>query len=256
MKNWTKYLAFATLALPVIASASEFRLTYTDYGAQPLSPLFFSASDNTFDIFDLGGTASTGIKKIAEGGDTSTELAYAGAAGSHVGAYGRVGSAPIGTGGTASLLFNVDASHPYFSFAAMLGKTNDGFIGESITSADLSLFNGSTAKSFTYEVYGLRAWDAGTEYNSQNAADLGFLGGQGNPVDTEGTTIRHHLGIIGGRGDSVSLLPTWDPGNFNTGELGTHLATITVQAVPEPSPFILVGIGLVGILQGRRKAPK
>ena len=33
--------------------------------------------------------------------------------------------------------FSTDAAHPYFSFAAMLGITNDGFIGDSVSSNGL-----------------------------------------------------------------------------------------------------------------------
>ena len=180
------------------AMAADFRVTVTNYGPQPLSPLFYSAGNSNYDIFQVGGTSSLGIKRIAEGGNTGPQLALANAAGSDVAHYGVVGGSPLGPGLTRWQNFSTDASHGYFSFASMLGKTNDGFIGESVSSAGLKLFNGwGGSKGFTYEIFGSDAWDAGTELNTQNKADLGFLGGSGNPQeDPSNAFIRTHAGIV------------------------------------------------------------
>lgn len=228
------------------AQAADFQLTITNHGPQPLSPLFYAASTDQFNIFSVGGFASPGIKNIAERGNATDMLGIAAAA-SSVGTYGLLGASPLVPGNTRSVLFSADAAHPYFSFASMLGKTNDGFIGESVDSMGLTLFNGSNAKSFTIEVFGSRAWDAGTEKNTQNLIDLNTLGGTMNPPEDPGQdVVRVHPGIIAGLGDSWQQLPNWTT--------STHLATIKVQAVPEPTPLAALGIGAVGLLRRRRRA--
>jgi hypothetical protein len=103
----------------------------------------------------------------------------------------------------------------------MLGKTNDGFIGESVNSLGLTLFDGSAPHGLDLEVKGDRAWDAGTKKNTQNAADLAFLGGTGEPPeDPWDAHVRMHSGVIAGIGDSWALMPNWNK--------WTVLARITV----------------------------
>jgi len=222
MKGRSKFLILSLVAVAGVAHADEFRLTVTNLGPQPLSPLFFSAGDSTFNIFDVGGSSSLGIKKIAEGGDTSSMLDIATAAGSHSGTFGVLGAAPLGPGGERSLVFNTTSAHGYFSFAAMLGKTNDGFIGESFSSQGLNLYSGSTP------------------------TDLGFLGGSGNPAETGGNDhIRVHAGVINGVGDSWDQMPAWST--------DTELARITVTPVPEPATMAALGMGALALLRRRRK---
>jgi hypothetical protein len=236
------------IALAAVASASfaqsTFRVTIENLGPQPLSPLFYSAGNTNFNIFDLNGQASAGIKAIAEGGNTAPITGLATAAGSDVAAFGTLPGGPITMGQTNSALFTTDEAHGWFSFAAMLGQTNDGFIGESVTSSDLFLFAGGEPRGFSMLITGLRAWDAGTEANTQNAADLGFLGGSGNPADPN-HHIRIHDSIIQGVGDSYQLQPDWN--------LNTNLARVTVESVPEPTSFALIGLGVAALIKKRRK---
>lgn len=242
--NRNLFLA-ASAMLAVSAHAADYRITVTDTGPQPLSPLFFTTGTSSFDLFDLGSTASLGIKKIAEGGDTSAAVALAQGAGSAVGTYGVVGDSPLAPGLTRTYSFSTDAAHPYFSFAAMLGKTNDGFIGESASSMGLDLFSGGAPQGFSLDVFGTRAWDAGTELNTQDAADLGFLGGAGNPQEAPADAhIRVHGGVVPGVGDSYDQIPAW--------QLSTQLAHITVQSVPEPGTWAALGLGTLAL--GRRRA--
>lgn len=230
-------LLFASLALG--ARAAEYRITVTNVGPQPLSPIFYSAGTSAFDIFNVGGTASLGIKGIAEGGDTTAMLAIAAGAGSAVGTYGVLGASPLAPGPAYTTTFTADAAHPYFSFAAMLGKTNDGFIGEGVSSLGLRLDGGD----LDLTVLGSRAWDAGTELNTQSAADLAFLGGSGNPQeDPANALVRVHGGVIDGLGEFAQM-PAW--------QLSTSLARIQVQAVPEPASFAALGVGALALLRRR-----
>ena len=231
-------------ALGAAAHADQFRLTLTNTGPQPLSPFFYSASTDGFNVFSTGGFASPGIKNIAERGNASAMLDIA-ASSSAVGTYGLLGATPLLPGGTRTLVFEADAAHPYFSFASMLGRTNDGFIGESVDSLGLRLFDAGGARSFTQDVFGTRAWDAGTERNTQNLVDLNTLGGTENPQEDPGqNVVRVHSGIVAGLGDSWQLLPNWSP--------TTQLAHIQVQAVPEPASLVALGLGGFGLLRRRR----
>lgn len=248
----------ALLAVAALSQAQqEFKITITNLGGdiplpgqtavggQPLSPVFLSVSNASFDIFDLGGTATLGIKKIAEGGDTSVEHGYAlGALGGSVYSTTILGSHPFTKGSSVSGIVTADASHDLLSFAAMLGHTNDSFIGESVTSSPIHLLGGGVPLNETFTIFGNRAWQSGTELNSQNAADLGFLGGSGNPGDPN-TAIRVAGGVVPGVGDSWQLMENWG--------LNTPLAKVTIQSVPEPMPFVILGLGALA-LAFRRKA--
>ena len=238
MKTLT-LLALAAVAAG--AQAADYRITVTNVGPQPLSPIFYSAGTSAFDLFSVGGTASLGIKGIAEGGDTTAMLAIAAGAGSAIGTYGVLGGAPLAPGLTYTTTFSADAAHPYFSFASMLGKTNDGFIGEGVSSMGLRLDGGD----LDLTVLGSRAWDAGTELNTQSVDDLAFLGGAGNPQEASTDAfVRVHGGVIDGLGEFAQM-PAW--------QLSTSLARIQVQAVPEPSSLAALALGGVALLRRRSR---
>lgn len=245
MKRSTVTLALLAFGAMSFAQPSPFRVTVENLGPQPLSPLFWSAGNSHFDIFQLGGTASAGIKAIAEGGNTAPMMGIAGAAGGDVFSFGTLPGGPLGPGASNSGLFSTDAAHPFFSFAMMLGKTNDGFLGESFSTSNLSLFSLGQPAGFSMLISGLRAWDAGTEMNTQNAADLGFLGGSGNPADAN-TAIRIHDSIVPGVGDSWQQMPDWDR--------DTPLARVTVTPVPEPASMLALGLGAIALLRRPRRA--
>lgn len=238
-------LGFVVLGLVPLASADMFTVTVENLGPQPLSPLIGIAHNSSFDIFTEGSTASLGIKKIAEGGDTSAMESIIASAGSDIGGWGKVAGGPLGTGDVRTFTINTDSAHPWFSFAAMLGKTNDGWIGIGAGDGALNLYSGSTAVGGMYLAKGADAWDAGTELNTQNAADLGFLGGMGNPADTDSNLIRHHAGVIAGVGDSWSQMPAWTSTQ--------DLARVTIAPVPEPASMAALGFGALALMRRRKK---
>lgn len=243
MKRLSMILALAgTMAA---TQAAQFQVTWTNHGPQPLSPLFWSVGDASFDIFQLGGTSSAGIEAIAEGGNVTPMFNIATAAGSSVQAFGALGPGPLMPGLSRSAMIDVNPGADYFSFATMLGMSNDGFLGESVSSMGLRLFGGNTPLGFSVNVYGARAWDAGTEDNTQNAADIGALGGSGSPTDPL-SFIRVHETIVPGRGDSFGQLPDW--------QTDTRLMTLTVLPVPEPGTMIALGLGAAALLRRMRKA--
>jgi hypothetical protein len=242
----TKSWAIATVfAVAAVSNATQFRVDWTNHGPQPLSPLFWSVGNTSFDIFKVGTAASAGIKAIAEGGNTTPMLALASAAGSNLQAYGVLTGGPLLPGLTRSAIIDVNSGDDYFQFAMMLGKTNDGFLGESVSSMGLRLFNGSVAQGFSIDLFGARAWDAGTELNTQNAADLGFLGGSGNPQESAGMdVVRVHSSVIPNVGDSWAQMPDWAN--------DTHLSTLTVRPVPEPGSLAAISLGIAGLIVRRK----
>ncbi|MBX3120431.1 MAG: spondin domain-containing protein [Fimbriimonadaceae bacterium] len=245
MKGSLRILSLALIASAGVAQAADFQITITNVGPQPLSPFYFAAADNSFNIFNVGGTSSLGIKDIAETGNTAEMLNITNAAGGAVGAFGVIGMSPLGPGDTRMMSFSTDMSHGFFSFATMLGKTNDGFLGESFSSMGLSLFSGSNPVGFDLTITGARAWDAGTELNTQNAADLAFLGGNGNPAENSGDDhIRVHAGIINGVGDSWDQMPAWSQ--------NTDLLRVQVTPVPEPASMAVLGLGALALIRKRR----
>ncbi len=242
-----KRIAFSVLALGVVTSAfaqTTFRLKVENLGPQPLSPVFWSAGNSSFDIFSLGGTASQGIKDIAEGGNTTAMLAIASAAGSNISSYGVLAGGPVMPGQYRMGTFTTTSSHGYFSFASMLGMTNDGFVGEGVSSMGLSLFSGSTPQGFSVVIRGSRAWDAGTELNTQSSADVPAFGGSGNPADST-SAIRVHETIIPNVGDRWEQMPDW--------EQSTELARISVEPVPEPATMSALLIGLLALKKRKKQ---
>lgn len=235
-------LVFALAAFGA-ANADMFQITVTNLGPQPISPMFLSASNSNFDAFTVGSTASLGIKNIAEMGDATAMQSIAAGAGSDISQY-VVGPSVLTTGQSYSVSLMADSAHPYLTYLSMLGKTNDGFVGGAVGDGALNLYVGGNPLAFSYILTGTQAWDAGTELNTQNAADLAFLGGTGNPADSD-NLIRQHAGVIPGVGDSWQLMPAWG--------LTQDLVRLDVTPVPEPASIAALGLGLIVAIRRRKK---
>lgn len=186
---------------------------------QPFTPPAVAIHRPAISLYEVGEPASEAIKEIAENGnlgpavavlDASNQVSDFGAA------FGSPDLPPLLPGQTTSITLRSERGAKLVSFAAMLICTNDGFTGID----DVRLPN-DLGESIT--VYA-RAYDAGTEVNTEDFADIvppcqGLVGvssddpgtGMSNPALAEGGVITSHPGVVGGD-DLVPGIHGWtDP---------------------------------------------
>jgi hypothetical protein len=207
-------LSLATLVAPAAlaeqpnrptARVATYEVTVTNLtDAQWFTPPAAATHRRAFDAFTVGRTASEGIRQIAENGDLGP---FTQALDSHRHVYDwtvAIASEdlpPLGPG--QSVTFELDAARGarWLSYASMLICTNDGFTGADALHLPRHVGDSTSA-------YG-RAYDAGTEINTEAWADLvppcaqltgfGDQGGTGasNPELAENGRIHVHPGIAG-----------------------------------------------------------
>ena len=180
-----------------IERVATYEITITNLtSGQPITPAVFAAHSGRHDLFRRGAAASNGIQQLAENGGVDV-LAAEAAANPSIAASVVVGTAPLAPGANASVSLDVVGRANRFSLASMLVCTNDGFGG--IDGNRLPTRIGSE------RTYQARAFDAGTEMNTELFADLvppcdgnSTTGtGTSNPALAEGGTIGRHAGIQG-----------------------------------------------------------
>ena len=170
-------------------------------GQQWLTPPNFAIHDRGVHVFQRGQAASAGVQAVAENGGVSvlaaelkSALDDAGLGVSGVIAGDRPG-VPLNPGDSRTV--TVQASGSRLSVVSMVVCTNDGFAG--LDSNRLPQWRG---ESRTYYV---RAFDAGTEKNTEMRADLvpapfcgeGEGSGASNPELAENGKIRRHRTLRG-----------------------------------------------------------
>ena len=231
-----KGIAPIVLALSFAAAvqADTFTITIENVGVQPITPMFLATHDATFDMFDEGAAASPALVDIAEAGDTTAMVTLAS---------GSAGVLDVEVGGflmpgeSFTLDVTADPDHPYLSFAAMLPVTNDAFIGGAAGDGALDLFRLGTPQFYDFTLAYNDVWDAGSEINTESAADVPALGGAGSP-DEGGVITIPHPGILG----VADVGPEFD-------FYGLDVARVIV--VPEPTTMFLLSMG--GLLFARRR---
>jgi hypothetical protein len=180
-----------------IERVATYEITITNLtSGQPITPAVFAAHSGRHDLFRRGAVASNGIQQLAENGGVAV-LAAEAAGNPSIAASTVVGVAPLAPGTSASVSLKVVGRANRFSLASMLVCTNDGFGG--IDGRRLPSTVGSE------RTYHARAFDAGTELNTELFADLvppcdgdPMTGtGMSNPALAEGGTIGRHSGIAG-----------------------------------------------------------
>jgi hypothetical protein len=131
---------------------------------QYLTPPNWAAHSRSADVFQLGQPASPGVEAVAElGGVPVLAAELQGAIDARgLGVSGVGADAPLAPGQAAA--FEFSSSETRFSLVSMIICTNDGFGG--LDSVRLPSRDGQT------RTYNVRAYDAGTELNTENRADI------------------------------------------------------------------------------------
>ena len=207
MKNWTKTLCIfllGGLVLAGTASASDktIEVQITNLSAKVvLTPPVVAASKNPIAVFHLTEPASEPLEMLAEGGMTD-DLAMM-FAGHH--AYVVQADTPILPGETLTLYVE-GKRHSRISLATMILPTNDGFVA----------INGKRIRSRGTTTFYLPAYDAGTEMNDEDCANipgpLSCGGGEGYNGDDPGEGFVYpHPGTHGEGGISAQEFSWTDP---------------------------------------------
>ncbi|MEZ9986719.1 spondin domain-containing protein, partial [Vibrio sp. 10N.261.49.A3] len=158
---------------------------------QPMSPLAVLTHNSSFDLFEVGQSASVDLEYLAEGGSNAQLLALSD---SDANVYqGISGNGLILSGEQDTVSIRVDPNQEgYISVASMLVNTNDAFVGES------GLLLKSLAVGDTF-VMNMNVWDSGTELNDELAATIPGPAGGGEGFNTtrnDTDVVSFHSGVI------------------------------------------------------------
>ncbi len=182
---------------------------------QPFTPPLAATHNGHVDMFTVGHKASFGIKEIAENGNLAPLVDYLSASNNVSDVVVAVAGDPPPVMPGNEVRFNISAKHgsKYISFASMLICTNDGFTG-----IDAAMLPRNVGE---YSHFNLNAYDAGTEINTEDFADIvppcqGLVGissdddgtGESNPALAENGYITRHGGVKGGN-DLVPGVHGW-----------------------------------------------
>ena len=219
-----------------------------------LTPLLAIFHDGSYDTFDAGGSASTGVETIAETGNAGPESVAAIGAGATTGVItspgGFAGAPVIDPGETTSLTFSLDpVSDRYFSYLSMVIPSNDLFIGNDDPLAyEVFDLAGMFTNLGVIQIFTSSIWDAGTEANTNLGAAFNAAGGVATDTNETISPLANVFFLIG---ESTVAGTTLD-----LPEGATLLATIELSQVPVPAalPLLLLGLGGLGVVGRRRKA--
>ncbi len=277
----------STLAFASHANATTLKVTIESLApanGAVVTPLWFGLHDGSFDSFDSGSAASTGIMHLAEDGIVGLEGTVPGvvdyllanglnpavlpppdntiagifansAAGANGGVQGIITDVPIGIGPgqtfSSKIRINDATQNRYFSYGAMFFPSNDAFIANGNPLA-WEIFDGSGKfKGADFIIGRNDIWDAGTEVNTETPDDVPFTFDRVIFGTDENGVITPHAGFLPAGSGGVL--------DFNNGQFANadftnnpnyQLARITVTQVPEPSAilglFTIAGLGLLG----------
>lgn len=155
---------------------------------QPFAPVAAVLHKSGYDGFSLGAMASNGLELLAEGGDPSGFIAEADADNKVIKT--ASGAGVLAPGGNEIIKVQGISPKPRLSLAGMLVNTNDGFIG--LDDVDISELGIGESM-----VLHARVYDAGTEANTEAAADVPGQGGAGMDVTRDDRDfIAVHPGVV------------------------------------------------------------
>lgn len=207
---------------------ATYEVTYRNItDGQYLTPPNFVAHNRDIDVFSVGQAASPGLQAVAENGAVpvlAAEIEHR--IQGHTATSGVGADGPIGPGEEVSFEFTTEATR--LSVVSMIVCTNDGFAG--LDSARLPRRDGTSRNRL------LRAYDAGTEINTEMRSDIvpaPFCGDgpgtdQSNPDLAQNGVVRRHR-TLQGIGDLDPALDWSGP-----------VAEITVTRVEVPATYTVI----------------
>ena len=219
----TKLLIITALVLGVTvgANAAFYQITVENVSPNVVAPVVFISHNGSFDFFAEGYPASHAVEVMAETGNTAGVAAMAQMAMPDVGDVAVTPDGPMHPGESRSVVLRIDAGHSWLSFGAMIGVSNDAFIGASMGEGAISMRDPGLIKHMKITVSDMDVWDAGTEVNDELATSVGALGaGPEDGMPEDGVITKPHPGILG-VGD-IPVAFDW---------LGGDVAKITIQKV-------------------------
>lgn len=242
------------LALAIAASGqTQIEVKVTTTGPVGLAPVFGAFHDGSYDIFDTGSNASAGLELLAELGDASMIIGEATSAGANAAGFAPGGPfAP--NGGMGSHIFTVDGSESSFSIASMVLPSNDWFIGTGSAVDVTSLLGAAPGTMLSFDLS--TVYDAGTELEDFTYAPGGGLVGITTAsTPPGGTETSDPISAVMGD-DPFAVFLNIEPAGFDTSSIsfaGGPVANVSLTVVPEPTSLGLAGLGLLGLLQVRRR---
>ncbi|MGJ3247362.1 MAG: spondin domain-containing protein [Elainellaceae cyanobacterium] len=259
-----------------VGSGTAIRVTVTntlEAGGTFLTPIWFGFHDGTtFDLFDVGSAASTGLERLAEDGaiegiaaEFNAQVGNNGVDGTILGGAGVPG--PIDPGESASFTLDVDSAQVgqgFFTWGTMIIPSNDAFLAVPDDALADPIFDedGNFIGPVVIERRGGDVLDAGTEVNTEE--DAAFLN-QTAPdtgIDEDGVVASHpgFNGSVGNPdGTPINILGgTTAPGAIIDSVVGDFTAdddlllqiVIERVAVASPGNDVLEGGAGNDVLEG------
>jgi len=173
-------------------SSGTYKVTLTNNtSGQVMAPMAAALHNKIFHVFQEGEMASVGLEHLAEGGAPTALLEELGVNPDVYDAQAgkNTEDTVIKPGKTATTMLETSESGACLSVASMLVFTNDGFAGADCVDLDgMEVGDKKTVNLNTY--------DAGTEQNTETAATVPGLKGEGfNATRDDSDVVSPHSGI-------------------------------------------------------------
>ncbi|HAV65585.1 MAG TPA: hypothetical protein DCY13_24815, partial [Verrucomicrobiales bacterium] len=238
--------AFLT-AGPAIAASVDVEVTVENLAPANgtyLTPFWAGFHDGTFDTYNQGSPASTGLERLAEDGDTGPLSAdfTASATGATQGTLNAIG--PIPPGGKVSKRFSLDPQSSlarYFSYASMIIPSNDAFVANGKPTAHQIFDAGGGFLGADFVIQGSAVLDAGTEVNDELPANTAFFGQSAPDTGTaQGGNVDAHPGFNAAGSGGILDDPMFSAADFLAPN--HQVARIRVTLLPPKPASVAVKI--------------